>query len=57
MNSQFVLTCGACSTSHVLERDAAVVAAEIATFVAAHRDHGDFRIRSETGPADVEAAE
>ncbi|HET6815743.1 MAG TPA: hypothetical protein VFH66_00745 [Mycobacteriales bacterium] len=46
MTSQFVMTCGECQATHTLGGPDAVVAAEIATFIAAHREHGEFSIKA-----------
>ena len=57
VTTEFSLTCGTCNTSHTLAGDAAVVAAEIATFVAAHHEHNGFRIQAESAHREPEAAE
>ena len=57
VTTQLVLTCGSCRTSHQLTGDATVVAAEIATFMAVHRDHNEFRIQTGTTGNEVDAAD
>jgi hypothetical protein len=50
------MTCGQCQATHTLGGPDTVVAAEIATFIAAHREHGEFSIQTVTPTNDAEEA-
>lgn len=48
MEREYNLVCGACGTAHTLTGSLGVMAAEIATFMAVHHEHGEFKINHAT---------
>ena len=51
MAREFDLVCGACGAGYRLTGAISAMAAEIATFMAAHRDHSAFTITAVPGTA------